>query len=83
MGEFLVTLVVIPLRRRLSMVGSYQNMGRVISAVDESSDSFLRPVFFMRQIDWAVTQSKQVLAYVSVPLSFPINRLLTWSRTHV
>jgi hypothetical protein len=83
MGEFLVTLVVSPLRRRLRMVGPSQNMAWVISAVDESSDSFLRPVFFMRQSDWTVTQSKQVLAYVSVPLSFPVGRLLIWSRTHV
>jgi hypothetical protein len=71
MGEFLGALVAIPSIDRFRIVGPNENMACLISAADGSPNSFLRPVFFLRQIDWAVTQAKKLLAYLSVLLSFP------------
>lgn len=45
MGEFLGALVAIPSSRRLRIVGPYENMAWLITAADNSSNSFLRPVF--------------------------------------
>jgi hypothetical protein len=69
MGELLGALVAVPLSRKLRIVGPYKNMAWLISAVDSSSSSFLRTVFLLRQIDWAITQSKQLFAYLTVVLS--------------
>jgi hypothetical protein len=71
MGEFLGALVAIPLSRRLRVAGLYESMAWLISVAHSSANSFMRRVFFLRQIDWAMTQSKQLCACLVVLLSRP------------
>ncbi len=71
MGEFLGAFVAILSSLRLRIVGPYDNMAWLISAAANSSSSFLRPVSFLRQIDWDITHSKQLFASLPVALSRP------------
>lgn len=69
MGEFLGALVAIPLSHRLGIVSQYKDMAWLISAIANSSSSFLRSVFFLRQFDWAIPRSKPPFAYLTVGMS--------------
>ncbi len=83
MGEFLGALVAITLIDRFRIVGPNENMACLISAADESSNSFLRPVFFLRQIDWAVTQAKKTSCSPKRCSVLPKDRLVIGSRIHI
>ena len=82
MGKFLGVLVAIPSIRRLRIVGPYKNMVWFISATDNSSSAFLRPVL-LRQTGCFITQSKQLFDSLTARLSRPIDSLVIPSRTHV
>jgi hypothetical protein len=68
MGEFLGALVAIPSSRRKKVFGPYENMERFISADTNSSNSFLRTIFLMGQIDWAITPIKRLFRRPNAPV---------------
>lgn len=81
LGEFLGALVAITSGRWLIIAVPYENTAWLIAA-SENSSTFLRPVLFLRQIDWSISHKRELFASLMLFVS-PRADFVVRGRTHL